>query len=382
MSHNAPLAVIRMDRQLEVLGDRGQRIWRTGGAPDGVQWAQWASAVEGASSMYSWPTWDPNGERIACFRSTAESDGLELVVHHRDGIRSDVLMRFGDRVPIYSQWSPNGTRLAVLYQEKTGDRLCLSRVDRDGTEVLVAQGSPLFFTWSDPEHLACFIGGGEDHARMALVNVDTGRQDLLPGQPDYFCAPVNCGRRTAYLAHLQGRVSVWVADRSAAREIEPINGLVALLADPEGKRLARAIAPDERSSYRDLSIIELPGGEPEQIDDEPCTAFWWTPDGASLLVARTEMQTGMVSWSRIDLHDRTHTHLGDVRPTRDMRFYLRFFEQFAPSHPLIDPGSRFVVLAGELDRAGNQSGLWKLPLDGGPPQQLGDGLLAVWGPPG
>jgi hypothetical protein len=69
-------------------------------------------------------------------------------------------------------------------------------------------------------------------------------------------------------------------------------------------------------------------------------------------------------------------------PTRDLGFYLRFFEQYAQSHPLVDPDGRFLLLAGTFaDNDGdNTPHLWRIGLDDGSAEQLGEGLFGVWGP--
>jgi hypothetical protein len=128
-------------------------------------------------------------------------------------------------------------------------------------------------------------------------------------------------------------------------------------------------------------VLDLQTGEARQIDDQPCTAFFWTPDGHGIVIARTDIGSGIVSWELHRLADGERVHLGDMRPTRDLRFYLRFFEQFAQSHPLVDAGSQSLLVTGELERAGNAAGVWRLPLDGTKPDRVGDGLIAVWGPP-
>ena len=375
----ARIAVIRPDRQLEVLDRNHLRAWGTG-AVQGVVWAGWGAESTEDQALYSWPTWDPDGRRVATFRSPSRGQGAELVVIHEGGVRTDVLLQLGDRVPIYTQWAPGGETLAVLFQE--GQRLGLCTLDpATGLETPLLKGSPLFFTWVDPDHIAVFVGHSEDDARIGLLDVRSHELDLFPGQPGNFCAPVQVRGRTAYVAHRSGRVSVWLADRAAARELEPIDGLAALLAEPRGDRLARAIAPDERSPYRDLSLLDTRTGEATTIDDRPITAFFWSPTGDHLVLASTDARSGVVTFTSLAPDSGVEHHLGDIRPTRDLRFYLRFFEQFAQSHPLIDPRGKALLVPGELDRAGDLSGMWRIPLDGAPPERLGDGLLGVWGPP-
>lgn len=371
------LAAIRRNRQLDAIGEDGALRWSTGATP-GLVWGAWSGADDADQALYSWPTWSPSGDRLAAFRAPTSGQSPELVLLHGDGVRTEVLFQLGEQIPIYAQWSPDGTHLAVLAQ--VGDRLALTVVPTSGEPVIeLAQGSPLFFTWADADHLALFHGDGKEVA-IGLMRRTGGKLDRFPGIPGHFCAPIPVERRIGYVAHHSGRLSLWLADRTAARELEQVDGLVAALPRPGGGAIARAIAEDERSPYRRLARIDLADGSVTPLDDEPLTAFFWAPNGEWIVICRTDRGTGWVGIDCLDARDGTAWHLGDVRPTRDLRFYLRFFEQFAQSHPLIDPDSRAVVIPGELAQRDNLAGLWSLPLDGGDPTRLGDGLLAVWSP--
>lgn len=387
MSESASIAVIRPDRQLEVLDRQHQVSWGTG-AVAGVLWAPgWGAAPEPEGVLYSWPSWDQTGRRLACFRASQQGGSPELVLLHAGGFRTDVLLHLDDRIPIYAQWSPDGTRLAVLYQE--GQRLGLTVTDpRDGTTVDLANGSPLFFTWADPDHVVAFVGDQPDlsgatgnRAQIGAFRVDGRDHRAFPGTPGNFCAPVRVAGGIAYVAHHDGELSLWLADASGSRRLTGVVGLAAMLPDPTGQRLAIAVAPDDRSPYRELHVLDPATGERREVVDRPLTAFLWSPTGEAIVVASTDPKSGSVAFHTQGL-DGSTVALGEVRPSRDLRFYLRFFEQFAQSHPLIDPAGRALLAAGSLDRSGNTRGLWRLPLDGGDPVQLGEGLLGVWGPPG
>lgn len=380
MKDAAAIAVIRPDRQLEVL-DADHRVrWRTGPTP-GLLWAPgWGSGREPEGVLYSWPAWEPSGRRLACFRAAPQGGSAELVLLYDGGFRTDVLLQLDDRVPIYAQWSPDGARVAVLFQE--GQRLGLSVTDpEDGATTELAQGSPLFFTWADATHVAAFVGDPEGRSRIGLFPADGGEPVPFAGTPGNFCAPVRVAGKVAYVAHDDGVLSLWLGDREGARRVVGVRGLAAMLPDPTGTRLAVALAPDDRSPYRDLHLLDVATGERLDVVDRPITAFLWSPAGDRLVLASTDPKSGSVAF-RVHGLDGTSVALGEVRPSRDLRFYLRFFEQFAQSHPLIDPAGTALLVPGGLDRRGGALGLWRLPLDGGEPEQLGEGVLGVWGPPG
>jgi hypothetical protein len=134
--------------------------------------------------------------------------------------------------------------------------------------------------------------------------------------------------------------------------------------------------------YGDLAVIDVATGTVTKVTDATCLAFLWMPDGSGLVTARVDTERNLMAWHRIDL-DGTTTHLVDMYPTRDFGFYLRFFEQYTQSHRLIDPTSSTLLLAGGVHGQGdphNTSALWEVPLRGGPPKRIADGLFGVYGP--
>ncbi|NCG18541.1 MAG: hypothetical protein GWP91_05970 [Rhodobacterales bacterium] len=373
----ANMAIIRPDRRLHLLGANGKSLFQTGPADPTLLYASW-TGPEQDLGLYSWPTWSPDGTQVACFRVPRQGQTPELIVHTSDGVLSQILAQFDDRIPIYCQWSPDGKSLALLCQVE--ERLALSRISlATGVEHPLLKGSPLFFTWADCDHIACFVGETNNRVRMALLNIRTRAMELLPGQPGNFCTPVVLGDKVAYVAHREGGLSVWMANQHEARRLMSIHGLAALMPSPNQKLLAVATAENERSSYRKLRILDLETLAFTSMNVPACEAFFWTPDGEALLVAEMDRRSGVVAWSRVTL-DGEVNHLGDIKPSRDLRFYLRFFEQFATSHPIISPDGKSLLLPGELDRTGNESGLWRIPLDGAPPVRVGEGLLGIWGP--
>ena len=70
-------------------------------------------------------------------------------------------------------------------------------------------------------------------------------------------------------------------------------------------------------------------------------------------------------------------------PSRDLGFYLRFFEQYSESHPIVSPDGRYLLLAGVLPgRDDDRSRVWHVRTDDGHADAISDGLFAVYGPTG
>jgi len=307
-----------------------------------------------------------------------------------DGVSSTVTADMGHRLPIYLHWSADGKWIAVLSQliADQGERLHLGvcRAHVAESESYLARGTPLFFTWA-ADRVACYVGNpAAGRSTVALLSPDgKGKSVVLPGSPGNFCAPVWLGERLLYVVQ-RGEGSTVVTARVGDPEptvIEHVRGLVALVRSPCGRMIARAIAPDgDGTPYRHIAVYDVDSNAIIEITDRPCLAFLWLPDSAGLLTAEVDTRRNIMQWNRVSL-DGACEPIVDMYPTRDFGFYLRFFEQYTQSHQLVDPSGERLLLAGGIagqTEPARQSKLWEVPLGGGSPRELGEGLFAVYGP--
>ncbi len=372
-----PLAVVDDRRQIAVLDSEGERRSLTGA--DGLLWATWGRFEP--DHVHSWPTWSPDGRHVAAFRIARDGGGSSVLVSDAAGTTGQEVAELGKRMPIYLQWAVEGDALAVLSQGE--DELALVLADPHGAKSAQdsVSGSPLYFTWLTGRRIAAFLGerGGPV---LALLGPD-GTRTKLPGVPGNFCAPVALDDdRVAYVAHHRKRVGILVGrcDGTGTRELEIVDGLVAIVASPDGRSLARAIAPDGTgAAYRDLRVLDVETGRTRRVADDECTAFFCLPDSEDLLVARRHARKGTFSFHRTGPSGLS-APLIELDVSRDLRFYLRFFEQYTRSHPIIDPSGRSLVVAGT--KAGSTGGprLFLVPIDGGDVQDLGEGVFGTFAP--
>ncbi len=385
MSLPAPVAFVSKDREILVL-DRRETLHRhTLELDTPLMWGTWQLGAPRVAA-FSWPTWSPDGRNLACFRLPSEEiPSARVFVHEVGGVSSVQLLDLGERLPIYLHWAPAGDRIAVLSQQRDRLRLSTGSLDHAGRETTLAEGSPLFFTWADAGRVAAYVGDLDGApSRVSLVGPDGAGRDL-PGRPGNFCAPLWLGGRVVYVTQDDGHTHVVSATDLSSRpeRIEEVSGLVALIASPDGHTLARAVAPDgDGTPYRDVALIDVATGGIRAVIDIPCLAFLWAPTGDRLLLARVDTERNLLEWLSVSL-DGDFTHVCDMYPTRDLGFYLRFFEQYSQSHTLIDPTGRYAVLAGTMvdhGQSDNTPRIWKVSLDDGSREELDEGLFAVWGP--
>lgn len=371
------IALVTADRDLALIEPGGVRRVLTG-APAGVLWGDWGQL--GDASTYSWPTFAPDGRSIACFRTTGR-DQASIWVTDLDGVVSEDVVDVSGRVPIYLAWSLDGSRIGAVTQDQNELLLTTGKVGNGAAARLLAKGSPLFFTWTDDGLVAAFIGGGSADARMVLLDPNAkAPPQILPGMPGDFCAPVRTENGICYGSHRAGRAEILQFRPGDTRTFPGGDGLLAFVPSPDGKLLARACAAGgDGSPYTDLVIVDLDKGTEQSLLDAEILCFTWVPDGRGLVIARVDQDRGLVEWSLVDLAGVRH-HLVDLIPTPDMRFYLRFFEQYTQSHPIIDPSSESLLVAGVVRGRGTKSRVWRVPLKGGPIDDLGEGQFAVFGP--
>ncbi|MFK7930719.1 MAG: hypothetical protein AB8H79_21230 [Myxococcota bacterium] len=391
----APIATISSARQVHVIDVFGRDRPQTAGGDPALMWGSWTPGGSVAAA-HSWPTWSPDGTKIACFSISEDSgpggDGdAHVLILNVDGVESLAVSDLQGRLPIYLFWSPSGSNLAILTQHLSpdGDRLQLTtaKADQPDSEIRLAEGTPLFFTWAG-SRVAAFIGEAETgDARLAVMHPQNkGPTTLLPGRPGNFCAPVWAGGKLVYVLQNGARATIVAAglDDAEPEVIETVSGLVALVRSPDGRRLARAVAPSgDGTPYQDLAFIDLETRAVHVLLKEPCLAFFWLPDGSAIITARVDTERNLMRWHRVGL-DGTIDSICDIYPTRDFGFYLRFFEQYAQSHHIIDPTSQSLLIAGGVHGQGDphqNSALWEVPIGGGTPRELADAVFGVYGPP-
>lgn len=387
MQRTADIAYLDPMRQVVAIDRHQRRTPLT--APDGVLWATWGKHAP--EDVHSWPSWSPDGRNVAAFRIGRGGGPVRTVICDASGLSSTEGTELGGRVPIYLQWSKDSASLAVLSQKE--DVLVLDRLDaadlsRSWPErtpadraSAVLTGTPLFFSWLGGGRIAAFVG---ERAGPALVVVSPdGSRTQLPGVPGNFCAPVPIGEDLVYVAHHRGHITILMgrAIGTGTRELEIVDGLVALVASPDGTRVARAVAPDgDGSPYRDLRLLDPRSGATRGLSDADCLAFCWA--GEDLVVARKHPHRQSIAWLLLTADGREE-QLAELYPSRDLRFWLRFFDQYAGSHPIVDREATTLLLSGALAGHAEPDSpprVWAVPLRGGPPEEIGPGWFATFGP--
>lgn len=352
-------------RQMAYVGEDGQiRVsdldlsHETEISPHGM-----AEAGAGRHVLCNWPTWSPDGERLAFFQYELAGDEVRrtsVCLAPADGSSSSAVYGLPAGAPIYMCWSPDGQRLAVLVQESR--ELYLRVVDcQDGQQALtVAQGAPLYFVWHpDSRGLVVHTGGAglaPARARVVWVRLDGGQATYasLTGEPAAdFRAPAWSSRHGAATLAFERADGAEIALQSgpdAERQtiVSSGNGPV-FMWSADGERLAFASrSPEFGGAYGPISVYRAEDSSVEQVTEGPSLAFFWCPDSRRLLHTGGEMGGRMMNVQLADTASREQTNLGWVRPSRDLMLLFGHFDQYSQSAHLFSPGGDEIVLAASI----------------------------------
>lgn len=327
-----------------------------------VTWARTEGPGWGAPSdldACSWPCWSPDGRWISYFRGE-DGGPFHVEAVEVDGIEQRGLLDLDGQLPIYAAWSPRGDHLALLCQQDQELALVVTDVATPGAQQALAQGVPLFFSWTpDGRRLLVHLGGA-DGANIGLYGLTEGSPPhRLRDTPGSFCTPVYVGARAVFVTGHLGRSWVSVADRDGQRALalEPYDGLVAVVPSPKDPMVAVGCAPrGEGTPYRGLQILPLDGGPTHTLTRAELAAFFWSPTGEHIVTASVDPAHACMRWRLISLRTRETRDLGPFWPSREQLFHLHFFEQFASSHPNISADGRTLVYSSLLGPPADSDG--------------------------
>jgi hypothetical protein len=393
------LAFVGLDRQLYVTdvseaGAGKEPIALTAPVP-GAGAGSWGMAAR-PSESWSWPTWSPDDAWIAAFAvegSDTESGPVRVVALSLDGVRQVEWAHIPNVSPIYLQWHVSGDAISVLLQQGSELALSLLRKQRLGQVRPLEQGVPLFFNWTpDGQRVLIHVGGKDDPGgRLVLRDpMGDGEDILFDRTPGSFCAPVfPAGRAVVALRHEDGgsEVVASAADGTDPTSLFVRRGLLAVVPAPNGAPwIAVSSAPrGEGTPYRGIDLVHIETGESREVSVGDCLAFFWSPKGDYLLYAVVDSEANCLLWNMVYVDGGPSIPLGSFWPTRDILFYLHFFDQYAQSHPIISHDGRYVAFAG-YPAGGGQADLSSPPRifvkdvtdPDRPPELAGRGSFAVF----
>lgn len=384
--------------------DQDYNVWRYDLELDRHSQLTGDSAV---TKRYLWPTWSTDG-RLAWFSHDVETGGLvtSAWVQASSGAPA-VLLLEGEDAFNYAFWSPGNCQdgpqcrhLAILLSSQSRGMFVELVADGAGETQegkVLRGGPPFYFSWS-PEGSRLLLQ--RNNRRFDVYDADEDRilatLDQRPGliQAPHW-SPVD-DRLLLGARQGDGRTALVLLDGAESMQLEgDLTGGVAFNWSPDGRHVAwREQTVD---GYGVLKIAEASSGElvTGSLNDG-VVAFVWAPDGSkiawlefvvtrrnpgtqasnSLLAQRRAALPGL-RWRVLEI-DGGAIHAGpSFYPTRELLYYVSYFDQFAQSHRLWSPDSRFLVY-GELRDDGPVVQVLDSARPGESPATLAAGWMGIW----
>lgn len=327
----------------------------------------------GAGRSYFQPVWSPDEDHIVYSENEGGDHALVIV---------DSTGEFQDRIEtsvasFFHQWDPTGERIAFLGNGPGGLEFHVADVDA-GTSERLGVGSPFYFDWSpEGDRIVSQVARTE----LAIRDLDGG-VEALDDIPGLMQAPQWTDHGVWYISDNE-----LILDGDDGPEaIAFVDGFTTF--SVAGERVAIQGTAGERDSTSvafqqgplgltpGLHVIDLETRTEVLVNPDPVLGFWWSPDGSRLAyLTLDDLDSVESSWHVWDGSGITVEFPGGIPSLQFFRDLAPFFDQYTRSMSVWAPDGSALVHPMAVEGV---SGIWKLPVDGGDPERVTDGVWATW----
>ena len=332
----------------------------------------------GARVTYFQPIWSPDGSSVSVTRSDAGTFSIEIF-HVDSGEQSSTVTNSNS---FYQYWSPDGSRLASLSVAGPGVLgLDVLDVGGSGAPVRLAEGQPLYFSWSP-------------NSSGIVAHIGTAPLEVLPpegtnpgfGPSGDFSAPHWTEGGIVHIGVTSRRQQLVRTTADGGTDVvASVLGGAIFTASPDGQRIAILPAPRDDVGQSvsaqqapvlpagRLSVVDADDGGVVEVDAGVVAAFSWDPTGERLLVL--EVAEGGEFFWRVWEGGESQTFAKFIPSPGFLRDFVPFFDQYAQSMTLWSPDGGTFAFPGSV---GGESGIWRQELSEQNPVRVSGGNWVAW----
>ena len=349
MTTDGELFLVNPDgsEQLKLAGDT-----QVQGGPLGAVMAQ----PRGVHFFYSWPTWSPDGKKLAASLMEVTDGQPEISVQVIDAatgaattvFRNEVPGLVAENAPHYLYWSPDSRTLAVLASTPQGLTLFAADTESLTDPTVIESGAPLYFHWgADGQSMLLHVG---EELKFLTRPFGASSGQPIDADPGFRVPALSpAGRYMAYMGTGATSGSLLIAETGTtgtARNALDIGSRAAFAWSSQGGDLAVADQQNDNApTFNRLRVVPGDGGSIKTVAEGRIIAFYWSPNGEMLAWVGLDGGNREFVWWAATVEGGEARELLRAQPSNDMLVTLSFFDQYAYSHSPWSPDSSRLVLA-------------------------------------
>jgi Tol biopolymer transport system component len=356
------------------------------------------------SMRYGWPTFSPDGSKLAFSWEGQGPDGNRFGISVYDLARQETIPIFASRTERidYVLWTHDSKKVSFLVNEPQGLSLILAEIKEKAPVRLIMTGVPLYYAWNQAGDRLVVHTNREQSMRgehVALLNVTPTSQEVikrLSRGRSPFKTPCWSpdGKHLAYVASDNAESYLVVADADGSNPKSMVSlavGESSFIWAPDSRHIAYSTAIiGAEMVFQGIKSLDTKTGESRRLSSEEVQAFFYSPDSQYLAFIAAPPKLPFYVWYVVDLKSGKTRKLGNFLATQEESIAYHYFDQLALSHNIWAPDSSAFVYAGvRLLRAPSSQGgpapapqLWIVPVDGSDPQAGIGATQAYYSPAG
>lgn len=380
-------------------------VW-TGLGVDPIQLTTDADRDRALIRRYQMPTWATDG-RLAYFGTEINPDSYTMTVYvSADGTtQGDAIYTGEDEVLNYAAWSPQNCamaascrELAILLNNRTTGGLFIRMIEdqvADYPNEIIGRGGPFYFSWSSNGENMLWQ---RNNRRLDIFSVSQREViDELDYRPGIFqtphWSPVDDRLLVGTLNENESTTDLAIISNGEVETlVEGLEGVVYFAWSPNGNYVAY--------TSRNQTLVVLDSRTGDVVTETLVSGigpFFWSPDSSKIAfvtlatpegtfttkvdgLARPPHQAELpdLAWSVVDVDTGEVRRYSAFVPTAEMVYMFTYFDQFAKSHSLWSPDSRYLVYSEVSDDMDAIISIIDTSVQDTFPLSIAEGYLGIW----